>query len=129
MAFAEYQNELYQQGQAGRQPPYPIHFAELEAKAAAAMPAKVLGYVAGGAGDEHTQRANVEAFKRWGVFPAWGLLPPNAICPSSCSASGCRPRSSWRPSVSSVCAPRTATATWQRPGRRPAPGCRSSWGH
>ncbi|WP_122441369.1 alpha-hydroxy-acid oxidizing protein [Mycobacterium attenuatum] len=75
MAFAEYQNELYQQGQAGRQPPYPIDFAELEAKAAAAMPPKVLGYVAGGAGDEHTQRANVEAFKRWGLFPRMGIAP------------------------------------------------------
>jgi lactate 2-monooxygenase len=75
MPFAEYQNELYEQGQAGRQPPYPIKFADLEAKAAAAMPPKVLGYVAGGAGDEHTQRANVEAFKRWGLFPRMGIAP------------------------------------------------------
>jgi lactate 2-monooxygenase len=75
MAFAEYQNELYEQGQAGRQPPYPIKFADLEAKAAAAMPPKVMGYVAGGAGDEHTQRANVEAFKRWGLFPRMGIAP------------------------------------------------------
>jgi len=75
MAFAEYQNELYEQGQAGRQPPYPIAFAELEVKAAAAMPPKVLGYVAGGAGDEQTQRANVEAFKRWGLFPRMGVAP------------------------------------------------------
>jgi lactate 2-monooxygenase len=51
MSFADYQTELYQQGQAGRQPQYPINFADLEAKAAAAMPPKVLGYVAGGAGD------------------------------------------------------------------------------
>jgi lactate 2-monooxygenase len=75
MAFAEYQNELYQQGQAGRQPPYPILFADLEAKACAALPPKVWGYVAGGAGDEHTQRANVEAFKRWGLFPRMGIAP------------------------------------------------------
>ena len=26
-------------------------------------------YVAGGAGDEHTQRANVAAFDRWGLVP------------------------------------------------------------
>jgi lactate 2-monooxygenase len=75
MPFAEYQNELYQQGQAGRQPAYPIKFADLEAKAAAAMPPKVLGYVAGGAGDEHTQRANVEAFQRWGLYPRMGIAP------------------------------------------------------
>jgi len=75
MAFAEYQNELYQQGQAGRQPPWPIRFADLEAKAAAAMPPKVLGYVAGGAGDEYTQRANCAAFKRWGLYPRMGIAP------------------------------------------------------
>jgi lactate 2-monooxygenase len=75
MAFADYQNELYQQGQAGRQPPYPINFADLEAKAAAAMPPKVLGYVAGGAGDEHTQQANCQAFKRWGLYPRMGIAP------------------------------------------------------
>ncbi|EUA23248.1 lactate 2-monooxygenase domain protein [Mycobacterium xenopi 4042] len=38
MGFAEYQNERYQHGQTGRQPPYPIVFADLEAKAGAAMP-------------------------------------------------------------------------------------------
>ena len=27
----------------------------------------LLGYVAGGAGNEHTQRLNVSAFERWGV--------------------------------------------------------------
>jgi lactate 2-monooxygenase len=75
MPFADYQTELYQQGQAGQQPPYPIRFADLEAKAAAAMPPKVLGYVAGGAGDEYTQRANCEAFKRWGLFPRMGIAP------------------------------------------------------
>lgn len=75
MPFAEYQNELYQQGRAGRQPPYPIKFADLEAKAAAAMPPKVLDYVAGGAGDEHTQRANCDAFKGWGLYPRMGIAP------------------------------------------------------
>lgn len=75
MAFADYQNELYAQGRAGQQPQYPIRFDELEAKAAAAMPPKVLGYVAGGAGDEQTQRANCEAFRRWGLYPRMGVAP------------------------------------------------------
>jgi lactate 2-monooxygenase len=75
MAFAEYQNELYQQGQAGQQPPFPITFADLEAKAGAAMPPKVWGYVAGGAGDEHTQRANCRAFDRWGLVPRMLVAP------------------------------------------------------
>jgi lactate 2-monooxygenase len=33
------------------------------------MTEEVWSYVAGGAGDEHTQRANVEAFSRWGLVP------------------------------------------------------------
>ncbi|MCO5967987.1 alpha-hydroxy-acid oxidizing protein [Actinoallomurus soli] len=74
-AFAEYQNELYAQGLSGHQPQYPIKFADLEAKASAAMPPKVWGYVAGGAGDEHTQRANCEAFKRWGLYPRMLVAP------------------------------------------------------
>lgn len=75
MAFAEYQNELYDQSLHGNQPQYPIRFEELEEKASAAMTPKVLGYVAGGAGDEHTQRANCAAFKRWGLYPRMGIAP------------------------------------------------------
>ncbi|WP_329236486.1 alpha-hydroxy-acid oxidizing protein [Actinoallomurus sp. NBC_01490] len=74
-AFAEYQEELYAQGQAGHQPQHPIGFADLEERAAAAMPPKVWEYVAGGAGDEHTQRANCEAFKRWGLYPRMLVAP------------------------------------------------------
>lgn len=99
MAFAEYQNELYDQSLHGNQPQYPIRFEELEAKASAAMTPKVLGYVAGGAGDEQTQRANCEAFKRWGLYPRMGIAPNSATCPSSCSAPGSRRRYSWRPSA------------------------------
>src|SRR5260370_19023117 len=44
-------------------------FAELEARAAQALPPSVLSYVAGGAGSEHTQRANVSAFGRGGLIP------------------------------------------------------------
>lgn len=75
MPFLDYQTELYDQSQHGHQPQYPIRFEELEAKASAAMTPKVLGYVAGGAGDEHTQRANCEAFKRWGLYPRMGIAP------------------------------------------------------
>src|SRR5260370_31379958 len=44
-------------------------FAELEARAAQALPPSVLSYVAGGAGSEHTQRANASAFRQWGLIP------------------------------------------------------------
>lgn len=69
MAFGNYQFEIYLQGLSGVQPSLPMAFDELEAKAQAAMPPSVWSYVAGGAGDERTQRANCEAFERWGLMP------------------------------------------------------------
>ncbi|MCW2663911.1 MAG: Lactate 2-monooxygenase [Mycobacterium sp.] len=69
MAFGDYQNEIYFQGLAGVMPSLPMAFAELEAKAQAALPPSVWSYVAGGAGDERTQRANVTAFDNWGLVP------------------------------------------------------------
>lgn len=75
MSFAEYQLQLYAEGTKGQEPQYPLTFAELEEKASAAMPPKVWGYVAGGAGDEHTQRANCDAFKRWGLYPRMLVAP------------------------------------------------------
>lgn len=67
--FGDYQNEIYLQGLAGIVPPLPMAFAELEAKAATALPPSVWSYVAGGAGDERTQRANCTAFDGWGLIP------------------------------------------------------------
>lgn len=69
MAFGDYQFEIYLQGLAGVVPSLPIAYAELEAKAQAAMSSSVWSYVAGGAGDERTQRANCEAFEGWGLIP------------------------------------------------------------
>ncbi|EPH44658.1 lactate 2-monooxygenase [Streptomyces aurantiacus] len=67
--FGNYQNEIYLNGLGGVLPTLPMTFAELEARAGRALPPSVWSYVAGGAGDEHTQRANVEAFDRWGLIP------------------------------------------------------------
>nr|WP_062333195.1 alpha-hydroxy-acid oxidizing protein [Herbidospora sakaeratensis] len=67
--FGDYQNEIYAGGLRGLVPPLPMTFADLEARAEAALPPSVWSYVAGGAGDEHTQRANVAAFRRWGLVP------------------------------------------------------------
>jgi lactate 2-monooxygenase len=69
MAFGDYQLEIYLQGLSGVLPTLPMSFAELEAKAQAAMAPSIWSYVAGGAGDERTQRANVTAFERWGLMP------------------------------------------------------------
>ncbi|MFJ4580293.1 alpha-hydroxy-acid oxidizing protein [Streptomyces echinatus] len=67
--YGDYQNEIYFEGLFGVLPDMPMAYAELEARARAALPASVLSYVAGGAGDEFTQRANVRAFERWGLVP------------------------------------------------------------
>ncbi|MFJ8041069.1 alpha-hydroxy-acid oxidizing protein [Kitasatospora sp. NPDC096147] len=67
--FGDYQNEIYLNGLGGVLPTMPMTFAELERRAQSALPPSVLSYVAGGAGDERTQRANVTAFDRWGLVP------------------------------------------------------------
>jgi lactate 2-monooxygenase len=68
-AFGDYQLEIYGAGLQGVMPRFPMAFAELEARAEQALSPSVLSYVAGGAGSEHTQRANVSAFRRWGLVP------------------------------------------------------------
>ncbi|SNS44171.1 FMN-dependent dehydrogenase, includes L-lactate dehydrogenase and type II isopentenyl diphosphate isomerase [Streptosporangium subroseum] len=67
--FGDYQNEIYFDGLRGVVPGLPMTFTELEARAEAVMSPSVWSYVAGGAGDEHTQRANVAAFRGWGLIP------------------------------------------------------------
>ncbi|MEU3465419.1 alpha-hydroxy-acid oxidizing protein [Streptomyces sp. NPDC006733] len=67
--FGDYQYEIYLGGLSGVMPTLPMDFAGLEAKARSALPPSVWSYVAGGAGDEHTQRANVTAFQQWGLVP------------------------------------------------------------
>src|SRR6195952_5812970 len=69
MAYGDYQLEIYFQGLSGVMPSYPMAFADLEAKARAAMSTSLWSYVAGGAGDERTQRVNVTAFDQWGLVP------------------------------------------------------------
>ncbi|MGB6581596.1 MAG: alpha-hydroxy-acid oxidizing protein, partial [Streptosporangiaceae bacterium] len=65
----DYQLEIYGAGLQGVLPQFPMAFAELEARAEQALSPSVLSYVAGGAGSEHTQRANVSAFRQWGLIP------------------------------------------------------------
>ncbi len=69
MAFGDYQNEIYLQGLGGVVPKLPMVFAESEAKAEKSLPPSIWSYVAGGAGDERTQRANAEVFAQWGLMP------------------------------------------------------------
>ncbi|MEV7129349.1 alpha-hydroxy-acid oxidizing protein [Streptomyces sp. NPDC093260] len=75
MAFADYQNEIYLDGLRGVVPGLPMTYRDLEPVAQAAMTPSIRSYVAGGAGDEHTQRANVTAFERWGLVPRMMVSP------------------------------------------------------
>jgi lactate 2-monooxygenase len=67
--YGDFQLDIYLAGLGGTVPSLPVSFAELESRAAQALSPSVLSYVAGGAGDEHTQRANVAAFSQWGLMP------------------------------------------------------------
>ncbi|MFQ6147723.1 alpha-hydroxy-acid oxidizing protein [Streptomyces seoulensis] len=75
MAFADYQNEIYLDGLRGVVPGLPMTYRDLEPPAQAAMAPSVRSYVAGGAGDERTQRANVAAFEGWGLMPRMMVSP------------------------------------------------------
>jgi lactate 2-monooxygenase len=68
-AFSDYQLEMYAAGLQGELPAFPIAFTELEARARQALPPSMLPYITGGAGSEHTQRANESAFHQWGLLP------------------------------------------------------------
>jgi lactate 2-monooxygenase len=67
--FGDFQNEIYLAGLSGQMPAFPVDFAALEALGRQAMSPSVWSYVAGGCGDEFTQRNNVEAFNRYGIVP------------------------------------------------------------
>jgi lactate 2-monooxygenase len=69
VAHGDFQLEIYLAGLGGTVPALPVSFAELESRAAHALAPSVLSYVAGGAGDEYTQRANAAAFRQWGLMP------------------------------------------------------------
>jgi lactate 2-monooxygenase len=67
--FGDFQLDIYFDGLEGRLPKYPVDFASLERQAEEVLPWWVHSYVAGGCGDEHTQRLNVSAFRNWGIVP------------------------------------------------------------
>ncbi|MGN9781269.1 alpha-hydroxy-acid oxidizing protein [Nonomuraea sp. ZG12] len=68
-AFGDYQLEIYFNALSGRVSDFPMDYAALERRAVAALDPSLLSYIAGGAGDEATQRRNVDAFAQWGLVP------------------------------------------------------------
>jgi isopentenyl diphosphate isomerase/L-lactate dehydrogenase-like FMN-dependent dehydrogenase len=67
--FADYQFEIYLDALSGHISGFPMDYATLEQKAAASLSSSLHSYIAGGAGDEATQRRNVESFSEWGLVP------------------------------------------------------------
>jgi isopentenyl diphosphate isomerase/L-lactate dehydrogenase-like FMN-dependent dehydrogenase len=67
--YGDFQLEIYLAGLSGVRPPLPLTYAELAARAEAALAPDVYSYVAGGAGNEFTQDANVSAFDAYGLIP------------------------------------------------------------
>jgi L-lactate dehydrogenase (cytochrome) len=63
------QDEVYRAGVYGHRPRVPTAARALQRRAKQALNARAYAYVAGGAGNETTQRANRAAFDRWTVVP------------------------------------------------------------
>ncbi len=70
------QGQIYRAGVLGHRPAVPTDFAELERRAESAMSPRAWAYVAGGAGEGATVRANRSAFERHRIVPR--MLPGNA---------------------------------------------------
>lgn len=68
-AFADYNMHTYVAGLSGERPSFPMTYDGWAQRAEADLSEELWSYVAGGAGDEHTQRANSAAFHRWGLMP------------------------------------------------------------
>ena len=67
--FSDFNMGIYLTGLSGQRPSFPLTYAGLEELAKANLDPALYDYVAGGAGDESTQRANVSAFDGWGLVP------------------------------------------------------------
>jgi lactate 2-monooxygenase len=65
----DWQLEIYLKGLTGERPRLPMAYADLEKQAEEVMSPEMWSYVAGGAGNERTQNANVAAFDGWGLMP------------------------------------------------------------
>lgn len=63
------QSEVFLGGVRGARPLVPMDATRLEERARRAMSPEAYAYVAGGAGNESTVRANREAFERWRIVP------------------------------------------------------------
>ena len=87
MAFGDYQIEIYLQGLAGVRAVAADAFRGAGGQGRSGVPPSVWSYVAGGAGDERTQRVNRDGLRALGPDAAdVRRRRTNATCPSTCSA-------------------------------------------
>ena len=63
------QSSIYTRGVFGAKPRIPTNWPDLDRLAQRKLSARAYGYVAGGAGSEHTMRADRAAFDRWQLLP------------------------------------------------------------
>jgi len=63
------QSEIYRAGISGARPKVPVDPTELEEAARRSLSDEAFAYIAGGAGAEHTMRANRAAFENWQIWP------------------------------------------------------------
>src|SRR6204780_2763737 len=73
--FGDFQNGVYAEALRGVISRYPFDFASIERKAAQTLPEWVYRYVSAAAGDGRTQRANVDAYSRYGIVPRMMVSP------------------------------------------------------
>jgi FMN-dependent dehydrogenase len=124
--FGDYQMEIYEDGLKGRLPRFPVDYASLERAAVKVLPSWVYSYVGYGAGDGGTQRANVEAFSRYGIVPRMLVAPTEReTCRCRCLTCNCRARCSCHRLESSACVARTCMAISRR--LKPPHGQESRW--
>ena len=74
--FGDFQWSVYGDAVRGITSRYPFDFESIERKAVDVLPDWVYRYVSAAAGDGRTQRANVDAFSRYGIIPRMMVSPP-----------------------------------------------------
>lgn len=74
--FGDFQWSVYGDAVRGISSRYPFDFESIERKAIDALPDWVYRYVSAAAGDGRTQRANIDAYSRYGIIPRMMVSPP-----------------------------------------------------
>ena len=74
--FGDFQWSVYGDAVRGITSRFPFDFESIERKAVDVLPDWVYRYVSAAAGDGRTQRANIDAYSRYGIIPRMMVSPP-----------------------------------------------------